>query len=127
MKITVQAKQVGMTLTELGKNVPDVMFYAFIKLPEGKMSTRKGNVVFMDDLLEEAKAHAAAVVKELIEVILMMMKSTKFQKRLDPAVSFNIVKVSLSLTSQMGRCPIFRRRKRSFRNVFSYKSMLDCP
>ena len=31
-----------MTLSELGEKVPDVMFYAFIKLPEGKMSTRKG-------------------------------------------------------------------------------------
>ena len=31
-----QAKQVGMTLTELGEKVPDVMFYAFIKLPEGR-------------------------------------------------------------------------------------------
>ena len=60
-----QAKQVGMTLQELGEKVPDVMFYAFIKLPEGKMSTRQGNVVFMDDLLEEAKAHAANVVREL--------------------------------------------------------------
>ena len=29
------------------------------------MSTRKGNVVFMDDLLEEAKAHAAQVVREI--------------------------------------------------------------
>ena len=60
-----QAKQVGMTLTELGEKIPEVMFYAFIKLPEGKMSTRKGNVVYMDDLLEEAKAQAASVVREL--------------------------------------------------------------
>ena len=60
-----QAKRVGMTLTELGQKVPEVMFYSFIKLPEGKMSTRKGNVVYMDDLLEEARAQAAAVVREL--------------------------------------------------------------
>ena len=40
------------------------MFYSFIKLPEGKMSTRRGNVVFMDDLLEEAQAHAVEVLKE---------------------------------------------------------------
>ena len=36
-----QTKQVGMTLTELGQKTPDVMLHAFIKLPEGKMSTRK--------------------------------------------------------------------------------------
>ena len=57
-----QAKQVGMTLTELEQKVPEVLFYSFIKLPEGKMSTRKGNVVFMDDLLEEAQAQAAAEI-----------------------------------------------------------------
>ena len=89
-----QAKQVGMTLTELGEKVPNVMFYAFIKLPEGKMSTRKGNVVFMDDLLEEAKAQAASVVREL--------RSDLTDDEIDliaeavgvSAVRFNIVKVS---------------------------------
>ena len=59
-----QAKQVGLTLEELGERRPEVMFYSFINLPEGKMSTRRGNVVFMDDLLEEAKAHATEVLKE---------------------------------------------------------------
>ena len=59
-----QAQQVGLTLEELGERRPEVMFYSFIKLPEGKMSTRRGNVVFMDDLLEEAQAHAAEVLKE---------------------------------------------------------------
>ena len=89
-----QAKQVGMTLTELGEKVPDVMFYAFIKLPEGKMSTRKGNVVFMDDLLEEAKAQAASVVRELRtdlndEEIDLIAEAVGVS-----AVRFNIVKVS---------------------------------
>lgn len=59
-----QAQQVGLTLEELGERRPEVMFYSFIKLPEGKMSTRRGNVVFMDDLLEEAQAHATEVLKE---------------------------------------------------------------
>ena len=89
-----QAKQVGLTLTELGEKVPDVMFYAFIKLPEGKMSTRKGNVVFMDDLLEEAKAQAASVVRELRtdlkeEEIDLIAEAVGVS-----AVRFNIVKVS---------------------------------
>jgi arginyl-tRNA synthetase len=60
-----QAQQVGLTLEELGEQRPEVMFYSFIKLPEGKMSTRRGNVVFMDDLLEEAREQAAAVVSGL--------------------------------------------------------------
>ena len=89
-----QAKQVGMTLNELGHKVPEVMFYAFIKLPEGKMSTRKGNVVFMDDLLEEAKAHAASVVKEL-RSDLSSEEINKISEAVGvSAVRFNIVKVS---------------------------------
>ena len=89
-----QAKQVGMTLTELGERVPDVMFYAFIKLPEGKMSTRKGNVVFMDDLLEEAKAHAASVVMEL-RSDLEQEEINKIAEAVGvSAVRFNIIKVS---------------------------------
>jgi len=30
------------------------IFYSFVTLPEGKMSTRKGSIVYLDDLVEEA-------------------------------------------------------------------------
>lgn len=89
-----QAKQVGMTLKELGEKVPEVMFYAFIKLPEGKMSTRKGNVVFMDDLLEEAKAQAALVVRELRGDIGSDIIESIAEAVGVSAVRFNITKVS---------------------------------
>ena len=89
-----QAKQVGLTLQELGERIPDVMFYAFIKLPEGKMSTRKGNVVFMDDLLEEAQAQAASVVRELRND-LGEDEVAKIAEAVGvSAVRFNITKVS---------------------------------
>ncbi len=42
-----------------------MVFYAFTKLADGKMSTRRGNVVFMDDLLDEAQARALETVKEI--------------------------------------------------------------
>ncbi len=89
-----QAKQVGMTLQELGEKVPEVMFYAFIKLPEGKMSTRKGNVVFMDDLLEEAQAQAAAVVSDLRDDLSDEEISRIAEAVGVSAVRYNIVKVS---------------------------------
>ena len=41
---------------------PETVFYAFVSLPEGKMSTRRGVVVNLDDLLEEAVARAGAEV-----------------------------------------------------------------
>ena len=89
-----QAKQVGMTLTELGQKIPDVLFYSFIKLPEGKMSTRKGNVVYMDDLLEEAQAQAAAVVRELHPDYSEELVSSISEAAGTSAVRFNIIKVS---------------------------------
>lgn len=47
------------TLRILGqKNVPQIVFYSFVSLPEGRMSTRKGVVVNFDDLLEEAVERA---------------------------------------------------------------------
>lgn len=89
-----QAKQVGITLTELGERVPEILFYSFIKLPEGKMSTRKGNVVFMDDLLEEAQAQAATVVRELRPDYLEQQVLAIAEAVGVSAVRFNIIKVS---------------------------------
>jgi arginyl-tRNA synthetase len=89
-----QAKQVGMTLTELQQKVPEVMFYSFIKLPEGKMSTRKGNVVFMDDLLEEASEQAAAVVGALRPDYERDQVKEIADAAGKSAVRFNIIKVS---------------------------------
>lgn len=89
-----QAQQVGMTLEELGEQRPEVVFYSFIKLPEGKMSTRRGNVVFMDDLLEEAKAQAAAVVRDLRPEYDDDQISRIAEAVGTSAVRFNIIKVS---------------------------------
>ncbi len=47
------------TLKLLGVNkAPRIVFYSFVSLPEGRMSTRKGVVVNLDDLLDEAVARA---------------------------------------------------------------------
>jgi len=59
-----QSKQVGIALEELDIRTPEVVFYAFTKLADGKMSTRRGNVVYMDDLLDEARARALETVRE---------------------------------------------------------------
>lgn len=89
-----QAQQVGMTLEELGERRPEVMFYSFIKLPEGKMSTRRGNVVFMDDLLEEAQAQAATVVAELRPEYDASTVAKIAEAVGTSAVRFNIINVS---------------------------------
>ena len=48
-------KQLACALRILGcDRAPECIFYSFVSLPEGRMSTRKGVVVYLDDLLEEA-------------------------------------------------------------------------
>jgi len=49
--------RIALKLLNAGKDVEPV-FYSYVSLPEGKMSTRKGVVVFVDDLVDEAVAHA---------------------------------------------------------------------
>lgn len=38
--------------------------FGMINLPEGKMSTRKGNVIFLEDVLDEAKERVLAIIRE---------------------------------------------------------------
>jgi arginyl-tRNA synthetase len=59
-----QALQVGAALDALGIQRPHVVFYAFVSLPEGKMSTRANRVVFLDDLMDEAADRAYEEVKK---------------------------------------------------------------
>lgn len=60
-----EAKQVEIVLRILGiKNLPKVIFYSFVTLPEGKLSTRRGRVVYLDDLIDEAIERAYDEVKK---------------------------------------------------------------
>lgn len=52
-------------LSEMGlPRKPEVLHYAFVSLPEGKMSTRAGRIVTLDDLLDEAHSRALKEVTE---------------------------------------------------------------
>ena len=89
-----QSKQVSIALEELDIQSPDVVFYAFTKLADGKMSTRRGNVVYMDDLLDEAQVRAYAAVKEIREDL----PEERLQEISDAvgisATRFNIARIS---------------------------------
>ena len=59
------AKQINVIFEEiLREKAPEVIFYEFITLPEGSMSTRKGKFVSVDDLVDEAVLRAAAESKK---------------------------------------------------------------
>ena len=58
------SKQLCSALEILGcDKQPEAMFYSFVSLPEGKMSTRKGVVVYLDDLIDEAISRAYDEIK----------------------------------------------------------------
>jgi len=58
-------KQLRCALKILGlKKEPRMVFYSFVSLPEGRMSTRKGVVVDLDDLLDEACERAYIEVQK---------------------------------------------------------------
>jgi len=60
-----ESKQVEIALKLLNAKIfPKVIFYSFVSLPGGKMSTRKGRVVYLDELIDECVKRAYAEVKK---------------------------------------------------------------
>ena len=56
-KLTIQQLDIALDLLGVNKH-PEVLWISFVSLPEGKMSTRRNRVVFIDDLMDEAVARA---------------------------------------------------------------------
>lgn len=58
------AKQINVAMDKiLNEEPPEVIFYEFITLPEGSMSTRKGFFVSVDELVDEAVKRASEEIK----------------------------------------------------------------
>ncbi len=88
------SKQLCSALEIMGKEkLPEPLFYAFVSLPEGKMSTRKGVVVYLDDLIDEAVARAYEEIKKRREDM-PEDKMAEISKIVGvAAVRFNIIRV----------------------------------
>ena len=56
--------QISIALNLLGGKSPEVVFYEFITLPEGSMSTRRGVFISVDDLVDEAVNRALTEIKK---------------------------------------------------------------
>ncbi len=72
---------------------PETIFYAFVSLPEGKMSTRKGRVVNLDDLIDEAVELAYAEVSKRREDLPEARKREIAEFVGVGAVRYNLVRV----------------------------------
>jgi arginyl-tRNA synthetase len=58
------AQQLALILDACGHPAPEAVYYAYILLKDGKMSTRQGTVVLLSDFLDQAEALAAERVAE---------------------------------------------------------------
>ncbi len=90
-----ESRQVEIALTLLKTQpVPQAIFYSFVSLPGGKMSTRRGRVVYLDDLIEECIARAYEEVKQRRseELSDQQMRTIAEQVGIG-ALRYNIIKV----------------------------------
>ncbi|MBI4143385.1 arginine--tRNA ligase [Candidatus Woesearchaeota archaeon] len=83
-------EQIAAVLKELELKPPRVVHYSFVLLQEGKMSTRKGNLVLLEDFMNEALIKADNEIKNRHN--LSDQKSAKVIANV--AVKYGILKVS---------------------------------
>jgi arginyl-tRNA synthetase len=90
-----ESKQVEIALGLMGvKTIPKPIFYAFVSLPGGKMSTRRGRVVYIDDLIDECVNRAYEEVKKRRGHELLEEKMKKIAEIVGiGALRYNIIKV----------------------------------
>jgi arginyl-tRNA synthetase len=90
-----ESKQVEIALKLVGENkTPKVVFYSFVSLPGGKMSTRKARVVYLDDLIEVCVSRAYKEVKKRRGKELSEKEMKKISEIVGiGALRFNLIKV----------------------------------
>jgi len=90
-----ESKQVEIALNLVGsKIIPIPIFYSFVSLPGGKMSTRRGRVVYLDDLIQECVNRAYEEVKKRRGKELTEEKMKEISEIVGTgAIRYNIIKV----------------------------------
>jgi len=92
-KLESKQVEIGLNLVK-AKKVPRVIFYSFVSLPGGKMSTRQGRVVYLDDLIEECVNRAYNEVKDRRKKDLSVKKRKDIAEIIGiGALRYNIIKV----------------------------------
>jgi len=88
------SSQVTAALEILGQDVPELIIYEFISLPEGSMSTRRGVFISLDELLDESVKRAYEEVHKRRSEEKEEFKSNVAESVGTGAVRFNIVRIS---------------------------------
>jgi arginyl-tRNA synthetase len=88
------AEQVALILGAAGFSAPEPIYYAYITLKEGKMSTRRGTVVLLSDFLDEAESRAAEKVEEQCQDLSPEERRAIIKQVAVAAVRFAVLRVN---------------------------------
>ncbi|MCX8066145.1 MAG: arginine--tRNA ligase [Candidatus Hydrogenedentes bacterium] len=88
------AQQLELILKSAGYSSPECVFYSYILLKEGKMSTRQGNVVLLSDFLDKASELALQKVKQQCVELSENEQKLIAEKIAVSAIRFAVLKVS---------------------------------
>lgn len=86
-------QQISSAIRLLGLEPPKVVHYSFVLLPTGKMSTRKGEVVLLEDFINEAQGEAKRGIEERHSNLPDYEKQKRAASIASAAVRYSIVKV----------------------------------
>lgn len=86
-------QQIALMLAAAGIGAPEPLYYSYILLKEGKMSTRQGKVVLLSDFLDEATARAAERVEEQCKDLTAEERKTIAEHVSVAAIRFAILRV----------------------------------
>ncbi len=86
-----QSTLLNIALDELESSKPDNLFYSFVNLPGGKMSTRAGRVVYLDDMMEKI---VSASFERLKDVDMNLEQKNVLAEKIGiGSLRYNILKV----------------------------------
>lgn len=88
------AEQQRLILEAAGKPSPEAIYYAYILLKEGKMSTRQGKVVLLSEFLDEAATRAAEKVEQQCSDLDPEERKNIAEKVAEAAIRFAILRVN---------------------------------
>ncbi len=90
-----ESRQVEIALQLQGEKIlPKPVFYAFVSMPGGKMSTRRGRVVYLDQLIDECVERAYNEVKKRRGKELSEKKMKEISEMIGiGALRYNVIKV----------------------------------
>ena len=86
-------QQLSLILEAAGNAAPEPIYYSYIMLKEGKMSTREGKVVLLSEFLDEAASRAADKVEEQCRDLDADERKAIAEKVAVAAVRFAILRV----------------------------------